>query len=138
MTLLRSFADDLPLDQWLNQQIFPVEALLTGDEIGELTKLAVLEYLTSGITAVFDMYLTPDTIFEAFDSMGMRGVQVGGVNNFSQSVEALEDWYVRLNNKSPLQSFKLGFHAEYTCSKELLLKIAELSHKYQAPVYTLM
>lgn len=136
MTLLRSFADDLPLDQWLNQQIFPVEALLTGDEIGELTKLAVLEYLTSGITAVFDMYLTPDTIFEAFDSMGMRGVQVGGVNNFSQSVEALEDWYVRLNNKSPLQSFKLGFHAEYTCSKELLLKIAELSHKYQAPVYT--
>lgn len=74
MTLLRSFADDLPLDQWLNQQIFPVEALLTGDEIGELTKLAVLEYLTSGITAVFDMYLTPDTIFEAFDSMGMRGV----------------------------------------------------------------
>ena len=98
--------------------------------------MSVLEYLTSGITAVFDMYLTPDTIFEAFDSMGMRGVQVGGVNNFSQSVEALEDWYVRLNNKSPLQSFKLGFHAEYTCSKELLLKIAELSHKYQAPVYT--
>ena len=136
MTLLRSFADDLPLDQWLNQQIFPVEALLTGDEICELTKLAVLEYLTSGITAVFDMYLTPDTIFEAFDTMGMRGVQVGGVNNFSQSAEALEDWYVRLNNKSPLQSFKLGFHAEYTCSKELLLKIAELSHKYQAPVYT--
>lgn len=135
MTLLRSFADDLPLDQWLNQQIFPVEALLTGDEIRELTKLAVLEYLTSGITAVFDMYLTPDTIFEAFDAMGMRGVQVGGVNNFSQSPEALEDWYLRLNGKSPLQSFMLGFHAEYTCSKELLMKIADLSHKYQAPVY---
>lgn len=135
MTLLRSYADDLPLNEWLNQQIFPVEAKLTGDDIYELTKLAVLEYLTSGITAVFDMYLTPYTIFKAFDEMGMRGVQVGGVNNFSQSPELLEEWYLNLNGKSPLQTFQLGFHAEYTCSKELLMKISELAHKYQTPVF---
>lgn len=135
MTLLRSYADDLPLNEWLNQQIFPVEAKLTGDDIYELTKLAVLEYLTSGITAVFDMYLTPYTIFKAFNEMGMRGVQVGGVNNFSQSPELLEEWYLNLNGKSPLQTFQLGFHAEYTCSKELLMKISELAHKYQAPVF---
>lgn len=136
MTLLRSYADDLPLNEWLNQQVFPVEAKLKAEDIYELTKLAVLEYLTSGITAVFDMYLTPDTIFKAFDEMGMRGVQVGGVNNFSQSPQLLEEWYLKLNGKSPLQSFKLGFHAEYTCSKELLMKISEIAHKYQAPVFT--
>lgn len=136
MTLLRSYADDLPLNDWLNKQVFPVEAKLTEDDIYELTKLAVLEYLTSGITAVFDMYLTPDSIFSAFDEMGMRGVQVGGVNNFSQSPELLEEWYLKLNGKSPLQSFILGFHAEYTCSKELLMKISELAHKYRAPVFT--
>ena len=136
MTLLRSYADDLPLQEWLNQQVFPVEAKLTGEDIYELTKLAVLEYLTSGITAVFDMYLTPETIFQAFDEMGMRGVQVGGVNIFSQSPELLEEWYLKLNGKSPLQSFCLGFHAEYTCSKELLMKISELAHKWKAPVFT--
>ncbi|MGN0376218.1 MAG: amidohydrolase [Suilimivivens sp.] len=136
MTLLRSYADDLPLSDWLNKQVFPVEAKLTGEDIYELTKLAVLEYLTSGITAVFDMYLTPDTIFKAFDEMGMRGVQVGGVNNFSQSPELLEEWYIKLNGKSPLQTFRLGFHAEYTCSKELLVKISEIAHKYRAPVFT--
>lgn len=136
MTLLRSYADDLPLNEWLNRQIFPVEAKLTGEDIYELTKLAVLEYLTSGITAVFDMYLTPDTIFRAFEEMGMRAVQVGGVNNFSQSPELLEEWYLKLNGKSPLQSFMLGFHAEYTCSRELLTKIAALAHKYEAPVFT--
>ncbi len=136
MTLLRSYADDLPLQEWLNQQVFPVEAKLTGEDIYELTKLAVLEYLTSGITAVFDMYLTPETIFRALDEMGMRGVQVGGVNNFSQSPELLEEWYLKLNGKSPLQSFCLGFHAEYTCSKELLMKISELAHKWKAPVFT--
>ena len=136
MTLLRSYADDLPLNDWLNQQVFPVEAKLTDEDIYELTKLAVLEYLTSGITAVFDMYLTPYSIYKAFDEMGMRGVQVGGVNNFSQSPELLEEYYLELNGKSPLQSFMLGFHAEYTCSRELLMKISEIAHKYKAPVFT--
>lgn len=136
MTVLRSYADDLPLKDWLNKQVFPVEAKLTAEDICELTKLAVLEYLTSGITAVFDMYLTPESIARAFDEMGMRCVQVGAVNNFSQSLELMEEMYQKLNQGSPLQSYMLGFHAEYTCSPELLKGIAALAHKYKAPVYT--
>ena len=135
MTLLRSYADDLPLNEWLNNQVFPIEAKMTGEDIYELTKLAILEYLTSGITAIFDMYLTPETIADACDDMGMRCVQVGAVNNFSQSPELVEEMYLKLNKRSPLQSYILGFHAEYTSSKELLQKIAELSHKYQVPVF---
>lgn len=136
MTLLRSYADDLPLDEWLNNKIFPVEAKLSGEDIYELTKLAILEYLTSGITAAFDMYLTPETVADAFEDMGMRCVQVGAVNNFSQSPEMVEEMYLKLNRKSALQSYILGFHAEYTCSRELLEKIARLAHKYKAPVFT--
>lgn len=135
MTLLRSYADDLPLNEWLNNRIFPVEAKMTAEDIYELSKLAILEYLTSGITGVFDMYLTPDSIADAFDEMGMRCVQVGGVNNFSQSVEMLEEMYQKLNARSPLQSYILGFHAEYTCSRELLEQIAALAHKYRSPVF---
>ena len=52
MTFLRSFADDVPLDVWLNEKIFPMEAKLTADDIYELNKLAVLEYLTSGVTGI--------------------------------------------------------------------------------------
>ena len=136
MTLMRSYADDLPLDEWLNHKIFPIEAKMTPEDIYHLSKLAVLEYLTSGITAAFDMYLTPETIADAFDHMGMRCVQAGGVNNFSQSPEMVEEMYLKLNKKSPLQSYILGFHAEYTCSRELLEKIAALAHKYKAPVFT--
>lgn len=138
MTLLRSYADDLPLDEWLNTQVFPVEAKMTAEDIRELDKLAVLEYLTSGITAVFDMYLTPESIAESFDYMGMRCVQVGAVNNFSQSLELVEEMYQKLNKPNSLQSYMLGFHAEYTCSKELLQGIAELARKYKAPVFTHM
>ncbi len=136
MTLLRSYADDLPLSDWLNTQVFPVEAKMNAEDIYHLTQLAILEYLTSGITSIFDMYLTPERIADACDDMGMRCVQVGAVNNFSQSPELVEEMYLKLNNKSPLQSYILGFHAEYTCSKELLMKISELSHKYQAPIFT--
>ena len=95
MTLLRSYADDLPLNDWLNTQVFPVEAKMTKEDIYELTKLAILEYLTSGITAIFDMYLTPETIADACDDMGMRCVQVGAVNNFSQSPELVEEMYLK-------------------------------------------
>lgn len=136
MTLLRSFADDLPLDEWLNHRVFPIEAKMSPEDIYELSKLAILEYLSGGITAAFDMYLTPETIADAFDDMGMRCVQVGAVNNFSQSPELVEEMYHKLNQRSPLQSYILGFHAEYTCSKELLKSISDLAHKYKAPVFT--
>lgn len=135
MTLLRSYADDMPLHDWLNEQVFPVEAKMTEEDIYHLTKLAVLEYLSSGITSVFDMYLTPDSIAKACSETGMRCVLVGGVNNFSQSVEAMEKWYEKWNGKNPLLSFLLGFHAEYTCSKELMERIAKLAAKKKAPVY---
>lgn len=135
MTLLRSYADDLPLHSWLNEQVFPIEAKMSEEDIYHLTKLAVLEYLTSGITSVFDMYLTPESIARACSEMGMRCVLTGGVNNFSQSVELMEKWYGELNGKDPLISFQLGFHAEYTCSKELIESIAALAAKKKAPVY---
>lgn len=136
MTLLRSYADDLPLQDWLNKQVFPIEAKLDGEKIYHLTQLAVLEYLTSGITAVFDMYLTPQTVGLACADLGMRCVQVGALNNFSQSIELVERMYLEQNDISPLLGYVLGFHAEYTCSRELLEKVAELAHRYQAPVYT--
>ncbi|WP_029321229.1 amidohydrolase family protein [Butyrivibrio sp. AE3004] len=136
MTLLRSRADDMPLADWLNKQIFPVEAKLTPEDIYYLTQLAVLEYLDGGITSIFDMYLTPESIADACRDSGMRCVQVGAVNNFSQSPELVEECYNKLNGRDSYNSYILGFHAEYTCSKELLEKIAELAHKYKAPVFT--
>ena len=139
MTLLRSYADDLPLHDWLTKQVFPIEARMDGEMIYHLTKLAVLEYLTSGITAIFDMYLTPDTIAKACVDMGMRCVQVSGMSgqsDFEQALQKTEQCYLKYNQDDPLLSYFIGFHAEYTCSKELLKSVAELARKYQAPVFT--
>lgn len=136
MTLMRSYADGLPLQEWLETKIFPLEAKMTDEDCGLLTKLAVLEYLTSGITAIMDMYLSPDAIAKACEETGMRVVQVSGINKFGPSLEEFEDRYNRLNGKHPLSSYMMGFHAEYTCDRELLEKLSELAHKYSAPMFT--
>lgn len=135
MTLMRSLADDMPLDKWLHEKIFPAEEKLTATDIYQFVKLAVLEYLSSGITSIFDMYLVPDATARACLEMGMRCVLVSGLNDFTSSIEQTEEEYLKWNQKKSLISYKLGCHAEYTCSKELLMKLSALAHKYRAPVY---
>lgn len=136
MTFLRSYADDLPLLDWLQHQIFPMEAKLSGDDIYHLSKLAIMEYLTSGVTANFDMYLSNEQAAKASIDCGFRTVLCGGINDFVGSAEELESWYNKFNGDNPLISFCLGFHAEYTSSRVLLEKIADIARKYQAPVFT--
>ena len=137
MSALRSLADDLPLDTWLNTAIFPKEAKMTEDDIYELSKLSVLEYLTSGITACFDMYLTPYSIARSMKDCGFRCVQTGSMNSFSQSLALNEEWFNKLNsNEDSLNSYFLGFHAEYTTSPELMKGLADLANKYKTPVFT--
>lgn len=135
MTFLRSFADDQPLFEWLHQQVFPAEAKLASEHIYTFSILAIMEYLTSGITANFDMYLNPDAIAKASIDTGFRTVQCGSFNDFSQSIEEMEEHYVKLNSNHELSSFILGFHAEYTTSRKNLERVADLAQKYQAPVF---
>ncbi len=136
MTFGRSFSDDLPLDKWLNDKIFPLEAKLESQDIYDLSQLAFLEYLTSGITACFDMYYFPEAMAKSSVDFGFRTVMCGAVNNFKESVEKLEKYYNTYNNYDELISYKLGFHAEYTTKREILEGISELANKYKAPVFT--
>ena len=136
MTFLRSYADDLPLQSWLNDQVFPKEALLTPDDIYYLTRHGILEYLTSGITAGFDMYYSRDRIAQAAIDSGFRMVQVSALNDFGGTIGEMEEEYLKYNEIHPLSSYFLGFHAEYTTSLSLLEGVADLADKYHAPVYT--
>jgi len=135
MSILRSNADDMPLGDWLNIQIFPLEAKLTPEMIYWATKLSVLEYLTSGITAAFDMYLTPESMALAYKEMGFRGVICGNMNNFSSSLADIDRLYNELNSYDPLISYRVGYHAEYTTSPELMAGLSEIANKYKEPVY---
>ncbi len=136
MTFLRGKAEGMSLDDWLHKQIFPREALLTAEDVYIFTRLAILEYLSSGITSCFDMYYYPEAFVSAVTDSGFRAVLCGAVNDFSESAEKLEEYYLKYNGISPLVSYKLGFHAEYTTSEGLLREIAALAGKYKAPVFS--
>ena len=137
MTFLRSRADDLKLQDWLFNEVFPLEAKLTDEDIYYCTKLAILEYLTSGVTAICDMYLSPKAIAKATEQLGMRCVQCGVLSGDAGEgkVEKMREVYNSLNGKHPLTSYRLGIHAEYTNTKANLEEMAKLVDELKAPVY---
>lgn len=135
MTFLRSYADDLPLQDWLNQQVFPKEGQLTGDDVYWLNILGIMEYLTSGITSNFDMYMYSKMGAQSSAKVGFRTVQTSGLNNFGGTPESMEEEYHFINELSDLTSFIVGFHAEYTTSMELMEGVAKLAQKLKSPVW---
>ena len=139
MTFLRSYADDLPLQEWLFDKIFPKEDQLTPDDVYWLDILGIMEYLTSGITTNFDMYYFPPKNAEASIDCGYRTVQTSGMNNFGGGPDVLEENYTIVNELGEkhdgLAKFIIGFHAEYTTSKERMEGVARLAQKYRSPMF---
>ena len=136
LTFLRSLADDMPLDKWLSEQVWPHEARLSPDGLYVMTRLAVMEYLTSGITSCFDMYFHNDAFVRACIDSGFRAVLCGDMNNFDRDYTELEDKFLRYNKTHELISYRLGFHAEYTTSLERMEFVASLVQKYREPMFT--
>ena len=131
MSFVRSYADDVPLQPWLFEQIFPLEAKLTPEAVYAFTKLSILEYLTSGITAGFDMYYFREAIAQASIDCGFRTVLCGG----GGSAQQLESEYRKFNALHPLISYQLGLHSEYTSNLTEMTEAGELARALHAPVF---
>ena len=135
MTFLRSMADDLPLQDWLFQQIFPREAKLNPKRVADFTKLAFLEYIANGITSCFDMYFYTDEFARVATEWGFRAV-------ICESLTAGNDWediyrhYERYNHWSDMVSYIPGFHGEYTGSVDMIKYIARAAEELKAPVFS--
>ena len=136
MTFLRSYADDMHLNDWLTKQVFPNEAKLTPEMVYVFTRLGILEYLSSGITASFDMYVKNEAYARANIDSGFRPVICSGLNNFDADPENIEREYLRFNSLHELVSYRLGIHAEYTTSMQRMEYLVGLAHKYEAPCFT--
>ena len=88
MTLLRGHADDKPLDAWLREDIWPVEAALEPDDIAAGAELGVLEMIKSGTTTFADMYFEIDRTADVVDRAGMRAVLGHGAISAGKDDEA--------------------------------------------------
>lgn len=133
MIFARSAADDLPLWDWLTTTIFPMEAKFQDNDIYHLTKVGILEYLTSGITAAFDMYFHVPEIVKASEEMGFRSVILA--TSDQEPISLLRERYLTINKKDALCSYFLGIHAEYTTKEERIKDVVALAHELKAPIY---
>ncbi len=133
MVFARSCSDDLSLHDWLYTTIFPMEERFEDGDIYHLTKLGILEYLTSGITAAFDMYFHVPEIVKASEEIGFRSVILA--TSAQEPISLLKERYLDINKPDSLCKYFLGIHAEYTTSEERIKDVVALAHELKAPIY---
>ena len=132
MSLMRSYADDMPLMPWLNDKIWPFEAKLNGEDIYLGAKLGIAEMLLGGTTTFVDMYWHSDRVADAVSEMGIRGVvcpSFVGANydNFEPEAIRMAEKY---GSKKGRIQIMLAPHAAYTCPPDTLKKALKIADWY--------
>ncbi len=140
MTLLRSYADDLPLMKWLNEKIWPLEAKMQSEDFYWGAMLCCLEMIKSGTTTFADMYFEMNQVARAVEESGMRaclsrgmvGVGPGAQKAVDESVRFVEEWHGQAGGRITTM---FGPHAPYTCPPEYLKKVIELAGHYGVGIH---
>jgi len=145
MSLLRGYADDRDLQDWLQNYMWPMEGRFTGDHVYWGTALSVAEMIKSGTTTFLDMYDHMDRVAQVVESSGMRAVlargMIGAVPEHVQQ-EKLRDainfaktWHGAANGRIRAM---MSPHAPYTCPPEFIAKVVEIAHDLDLPLHTHM
>lgn len=141
MTLFRGLADDLPLMEWLNGYIFPVEKRMDEDFVRTGTLLACTEMIMTGTTTFCDMYLFEEEVAKAAEESGIRCVagevlydfpspNYGDVENgFRYTENLINKW-----KNDPIIKIAVEPHSIFTCSGDLLSRANELALKRGVPL----
>lgn len=133
MTLMRGYADDMPLMPWLQEKIWPLEDKLTEEDVYWGAKLACLEMIKTGTTLMVDMYHHLDGTARAVDEMGIRGVLTFAGFDFNNPdltslyKKRIEGYLKSATTYSDRVKFAMGPHAIYTVSTELMRWIKDFA-----------
>ena len=143
MSLLRGYADDLPLQPWLEDHIWPVEArVLSAEFVADGTNLAMAEMIKTGTTCFADMYFFADTVAEQVQRSGMRS-QIGfTVFDFPTAGGKDPDDYIHkglqlrdIYKGDGLIKIACAPHAPYTVGDETMRRIATYANELDMPVH---
>lgn len=143
MSLMRGIADDIPLKQWLEETVWPLESKFVNAEfVRQGTKLAIAEMISSGTTCFADMYFFPDEVAKAALDANMRVQLASPVLDFptvwAQDAEEYIHKATQLHDNyrhSELVHTAFGPHATYTVSDAPLMKISTLAEELDVPIH---
>jgi 5-methylthioadenosine/S-adenosylhomocysteine deaminase len=143
MCLLRGFADDLPLEVWLRERIWPAETHWMGpDFVADGTRLAIAEMLLGGVTCFSDMYYHPDVVGAVAADAGMRVVLGMIALDFATAWAKDAEEYLRKGlevhdrfKAEPLITTSFAPHAPYSVGDATLTRIRRLADELDVPVH---
>ena len=136
MTLFRGYGEDLPLDRWLTERIFPAEDRLTERAVYLGAKLSITEMLKGGVTSFSDMYFFCDGTARAVAESGIKANLSRSVVSFDEDadyrkdarvlegVRLFRDWNGAEDGRILVD---LSLHAEYTNKASAVRTVAELA-----------
>lgn len=139
MTLLRSYADDMALMDWLENKIWPIEAKMNAKDIYWGAMLGIAEMLKSGTTCFADMYCFMDDVARAVAETGIRANLSRGLiglapdkdDKLAENTQLVKDWQGYDNGRIRIT---YGPHAPYTCPVEYLQKVIEAAQANNAEI----
>ena len=140
MTLLRSYADDMVLMDWLQNKIWPAEAGLNDEDIYWGTMLSIAEMLKTGTTCFADMYFAMDKVAQAVNETGIRASLSRGLVGLTPDAdEKLQDnemlfknWHGKADGRIRVM---FGPHAPYTCPVSYLKKVVAKAGELNAEIH---
>ena len=135
MTLMRGYADDIPLMKWLYGRIWPYESNLDRNDVRLGAELGIVEMLKGGVTAFVDMYWYEEAVADAVPDMGIRAVLSPSFSD-ARMAEAEIDLPATIEKAAGCDrmSVMIAPHAAYSCSPENLRRMVALRDKYGIPV----
>lgn len=145
MSLLRGYADDLHLQTWLEEKIWPLEEKYTPEHAKWGANLSILEMIRTGTTTFVDMYDNMDEVAKAVEEAGIRGVLCRGVigfgsdelrqNKLNEAAQFAKNWNKQANGRITTM---LSPHSPYTCSPEYITQIIDKAIELDVPLHTHM
>ncbi|MBC8081055.1 MAG: amidohydrolase [Gorillibacterium sp.] len=145
MSLLRGVGDDLALQVWLEEKMWPNEARFTSNDVRYGALLSIVEMLKSGTTAFVDMYDHMDQVAMAVEESGMRGCLTRGViglcsreeqeSKLKEAIHFAKDWHGKADGRITTM---MSPHAPYTCSPDYIIRFVEAAQELNLPLHTHM
>lgn len=140
MNLLRGYADDLPLQTWLFERIFPAEAKLTDEMVYWASLGAACELVRAGIVCIADMYDHCNSIAQAVHKSGIRavlsrGIVTRGSETWQDRLDEAESLYLDWNGRGRIKVW-FSPHGQYTNTVDSIKDIGILAEKYDTGIHT--
>lgn len=142
MSLLRGYADDLPLQQWLQDKMWPLEGQFTADHVKWGAYLSIIEMIRTGTTTFVDMYDHMNEVARAVEASGMRARLCRGMIGFCSDEERkakleeatrfAREWHNQADGRITVM---MSPHAPYTCTPDFITQILERAHELDLPMH---